>query len=385
MPAGSAPYSPLPSGPTRWRSWTRVGRHPGAGPRRPARPSGLRRVARRRKQCPGRLGRRARPAHAGRMALAGGVTTVRDLGDRNYGTLALRAELAAQPAAGPQVLVAGPPITTVQGHCWFLGGEAPGIDALRSAVAERADRGTDVVKIMATGGQLTPGSHPHESQYTRTELSTVVTEAHRRGLPVAAHAHGPQGITDAAGAGVDSIEHCSFMTADGVARDEQVLRAIAAAGIVVSLTVGFTPTTLPPPPELAARLPQLLAGMRRMHDLGCTITVGTDAGIAPPKPHDVLPYGLVALTHLGFSPTEALTACTAVAAAACRVADRKGALRPGYDADLLAVRGDPTRDITAVHDVVAVYRAGVRVAGASRRPPAPPLGLPPVGTSPLRT
>jgi imidazolonepropionase-like amidohydrolase len=166
---------------------------------------------------------------------------VRDLGDRNYGTLALRAELAAQPASGPQVLAAGPPITTVQGHCWFLGGEAQGIDALRSAVAERADRGTDLVKIMATGGQLTPGSHPHESQYTRTELSTVVTEAHRRGLPVAAHAHGPQGITDAAAAGVDSIEHCSFMTADGVARDEQVLRAIAAAGIVVSLTVGTSP------------------------------------------------------------------------------------------------------------------------------------------------
>ena len=119
------------------------------------------------------LDRRMRAAS--RMALAGGVTTVRDLGDRNYGTLALRAELAAQPAAGPQVLVAGPPITTVQGHCWFLGGEATGIDALRSAVAERADRGTDVVKIMATGGQLTPGSHPHESQYTRTELSIVVS------------------------------------------------------------------------------------------------------------------------------------------------------------------------------------------------------------------
>ena len=127
MPAESAPYSPLPSGPTRWGSWT------------------------------------------------SGVTTVRDLGDRNYGTLALRAELAAQPAAGPQVLAAGPPITTVQGHCWFLGGEAQGIDALRSPVAERADRGTDLVKIMATGGQLTPGSHPHESQYTRTELSIVVS------------------------------------------------------------------------------------------------------------------------------------------------------------------------------------------------------------------
>src|SRR5664280_2633222 len=82
------------------------------------------------------LDRRMRAA--GRMALAGGVTTVRDLGDRNCGTLALRAELAAQPAAGPQVLVAGPPITTVQGHCWFLGGEAPGIDALRSATAERS-------------------------------------------------------------------------------------------------------------------------------------------------------------------------------------------------------------------------------------------------------
>ena len=152
------------------------------------------------------------------MALAGGITTVRDLGDRNYITLALRDELAGDPTAGPELLVAGPPITTTGGHCWFFGGEVDDPAKVRAAVAERADRGVDAIKVMATGGGLTPGSRRTESQFDRAALDAMVDEAHRRGLPVAAHAHAPAGIADAVDAGVDSVEHCAFLTADGVAR-----------------------------------------------------------------------------------------------------------------------------------------------------------------------
>ncbi len=310
-----------------------------------------------------------RARRAARTALAGGITTVRDLGDRDYVTLALRAELADDPTAGPELLVAGPPITTRGGHCWFLGGEVDDPSQLRAAVAKRAELGVDAIKVMATGGGLTPGSLPHVPQFDRDALITIVDEAHRHGLPVAAHAHAAQGIRDAVAAGVDSVEHCSFIGPEGINRDDDILRALIAAGTIASVTFGIPPNDLPPPPLIGPLIPQLAELARRMWDMGVPITIGSDAGISQLKPHDVLPYGATALTEVGATPVEALTAVTVTAARSCGLADRKGALRAGYDADVLAVRGDPTTDIDALLDVVAVYRAGVRVAGAYRREP----------------
>jgi len=321
----------------------------------------------------------AQVRRAARIALAGGVTTVRDLGDRNYVTLAVRDELAwrqgdsSNLANGPELLAAGPPITTAGGHCWFFGGEVASPAELRAAVAERADRGVDAIKIMATGGGLTEGSLPHEPQFDLAALTVVVDEAHRRGLPVAAHAHAGRGIADAVAAGVDSVEHCTFITEDGVATDVDTLVAMAARGTIASLTVGIAPSDVPPPPQIAKRLPALMAQLATIRDLGVSVTIGSDAGMAPSKPHDVLPYGAAALVDVGYSPVQALTAVTVVAARSCDVEDRKGAIRPGYDADLLAVRGDPTVEINALLEVVGVFRAGVRVAGASSRPPSPSL------------
>ncbi|WP_446219322.1 amidohydrolase family protein [Micromonospora sp. IBHARD004] len=96
---------------------------------------------------------------AARTCLAAGITTVRDLGDRGYLALRLRDELATDPASGPQILAAGPPVTASRGHCWFLGGEADGVDGVRAAVRARVERGVDVIKVMATGGEMTPGTH----------------------------------------------------------------------------------------------------------------------------------------------------------------------------------------------------------------------------------
>ena len=144
-------------------------------------------------------------AAASARALHAGVTTVRDLGDRNYLSLMLRGRFPS--TALPHIVAAGPPITTSGGHCYFLGGEAEGETALRAAVADRAGRGCDVVKVMVSGGNLTPGSQPHESQYGLAALQIVVDEAHRAGLPAAAHAHGAQAVADAVEAGFDTLEH----------------------------------------------------------------------------------------------------------------------------------------------------------------------------------
>ncbi len=152
-----------------------------------------------------------------RRALAGGVTTVRDLGDSGYAVLAVREETADDPSY-PRILGAGPPLTTVGGHCAFLDGAAV-TGTIGDAVAERLDRGVDVVKIMSSGGNVTANSTPPWlSQFVVAELREVVDAVHARGIPVAAHAHGSKAIRDAVAAGVDSIEHCTFMTADGTSR-----------------------------------------------------------------------------------------------------------------------------------------------------------------------
>ncbi|MEV4504566.1 amidohydrolase family protein [Streptomyces klenkii] len=308
---------------------------------------------------------------AARATLAAGVTTVRDLGDRGYLALRIREETAKDPTAGPTVLASGPPLTTARGHCWFLGGQAEGVDAIRAAVRERAGRGVDVVKVMVTGGDLTPGSDPFRVQYGHAELLAAVREAHRHGLPATAHAHSAAGIADAVAAGFDMVEHCFFVTEitdesdeddPGVDFDRRVLDDMVRLGVVASLTPGSLPGGPPPPPRIARRFPGLVAGMAAMREAGVGVVCGSDSGISPAKAHGSHPYSIAAMVETGFTPLEALRAATSAAARACGVACRKGCIAPGFDADLVAVAGDPLADITAVHAVTAVFREGVRVA-----------------------
>lgn len=301
-----------------------------------------------------------RMAANARTALVAGVTTVRDLGDRRFLSLDLRERLRAAPSLGPELLVAGPPLTRSRGHCWFLGGEADSVEELRAAVRERAERGCDVVKVMVTGGALTPGFGPHESQFDAGLLAAVVGEAHAVGLPVAAHAHGPDGIRDSVAAGVDSVEHCTWFTADGVDVDWSVARSMAAAGTVVGATLGQRPGGTPLP-AVAARLQTYFSTVVELIRLGVPVVCGTDAGVSPAKPHDVLPRGLLTLTDRGVPFADALATVTTSAAVLCGVDARKGRIAAGYDADLLAVRGDPRQNPAALLDVDRVYRAGVRV------------------------
>lgn len=283
---------------------------------------------------------------------------MRDLGDRGFLALKLREQFEPSGNPGPEIVASGPPITTRRGHCHFLGGVADGPQELRAEVRERAERGCEVVKVMVSGGQLTPGSKPYESQYELADLRLIVTEAHRLGLSTAAHVHGPRSIADAVTAGFDTLEHVSFFTAEGVAADPVTMAAITESGVVVSATVGFVPGMGEPPPPIARRLSAIKENLAGLHRDGGRIIPGTDAGLAPFKPHDVLPYGIAELTGLGMTTIEALRAATSLAADACGLTGRKGRLIPGADADLLAVTGDPLADIHAIHDVAAVMRAG---------------------------
>jgi imidazolonepropionase-like amidohydrolase len=287
-------------------------------------------------------------------ALQAGITTIRDLGDRNYLSLVLRRETAGNPQAGPELLVSGPPITSVRGHCWFLGGEAAGLAELRAAVDARLERRVDVIKVMATGGSVTPGSSMQESQYGLDELRVIVDAAHAAGTLVTAHAHGGKGIADAVRAGVDGIEHCTFLTPAGAAPDWATVRSIVDAGIFVGVTVGGTAPT--------ARLDSVRAMYGRMRREGVRLVCSSDAGVVAQKPHDCLPrvVGEFANFTEG-SAIDGLKAVTSLAAQSCGVGDHKGRIAPGYDADLLAVSGDPSRGLDALRDVQAVFRSGQRV------------------------
>ncbi|MFI5895213.1 amidohydrolase family protein [Actinoplanes sp. NPDC051513] len=297
-------------------------------------------------------------AAAGRAALRAGITTVRDLGDRDYLSLRLRGR-----ADLPTIVAAGPPITTAAGHCHFLGGPtgtAP--DLLRAAVRERAERGADVIKVMASGGTMTPGTRQETSQFTTGQLRVIVGEAHRLGLPVTAHAHGTAAIRSALDAGADGMEHVSFWSADGVDDPGDLIRRIADSQVAVGLTAGVVPMDgVAPPPVVAMRMPRIIANTRALYEAGAHLLIGTDAGIGRPKPHDVLRHALAQTTMIGVPPGEALRLATSTAAAACGLAGRKGRLAPGYDADIVAVDGNPLADLGALLRVRAVFARGVRV------------------------
>lgn len=225
---------------------------------------------------------------------------------------------------------------------------------------------------MTSGGFATAGTQVMLCQFALDELRMVVEQAHAAGLPATAHAHGLPAVHMAMAAGVDGIEHCSFLTDKGIHQSEADLARLARAGTAVCPTVG-TAGTLVPPPNAAATLGKLgmtmeqMVEMRKhrvaqMHAAGVRIISGSDGGIAAAKPHGLLPVSVAFLVEGGVSTVDALASATALAADACGVGDRTGRLRAGYDADLLVVDGDPVADISCLSRPAAVFAAGRRAS-----------------------
>ncbi len=242
------------------------------------------------------------------------------------------------------------------------------MDALRHAVRERAERGAGVVKVMASGGVLTPGTDLTACQFTLAELRAVVDETHRLGLPVTAHAHGLPAVERSLAAGVDGIEHCSCMTGTGVATPPELAAGLAARGVLVCPTVGWMPG-VDPPPHVQARLAAVgatvemhLAHVARLFRAGVTLLAGTDAGTGPARPHGGVAHAVADLVaECGVPAAEALTAATARAARACGLGGRAGRLAVGYDADLLVADGDVRTDVTALQRPRVVVSRGREV------------------------
>lgn len=196
-----------------------------------------------------------------RDQLQAGVTTVRDLGDRNFCVLDRRDRQLSGPVTEPAIFASGPPLTSRDGHCHYLGGAVSGTTEIVAAVAERAERGADIIKVMASGGVNTPGSDVMRTQFSTADLQLIVDQAHAAGLAVTAHAHGTPAVEQAIAAGVDGIEHCSGVTDRGFGDvSDDTVAALARSGIVVCPTIGLDQAmmkSMSPPPHLKAALDRL--------------------------------------------------------------------------------------------------------------------------------
>jgi imidazolonepropionase-like amidohydrolase len=318
-----------------------------------------------------------------RTQLASGVTVVRDLGDRDWVAVAHRDRQRAcsgatgtDPADEPTVLASGPPITSPGGHCYAMGGEVSGPDEIARAVRERADRRVDVVKVMASGGMTSAGTDVLGTQFSDDDLTFLVHEAHRHGLPVTAHAHSLPAVEQALAAEVDGLEHASCLTERGFRMPDAVLGLLAERQIPVDAALGSPPVAAFAQAPAAVRAqfertgltPEVfrdarLAIIRRMHEAGVLFLAGRDSGISSFLTHGSIWDSIAFYIDAGAPTTVALAAATSAAADACGVGDRRGRIRPGSAADLLLVGGDARADVARLADVRVVIRAGTPVAG----------------------
>ena len=297
------------------------------------------------------------------LHLRAGVTSVRDVGatDGLSIDIARAVELGVIP--GPRVVAAGRAIAMTGGHGWFLGREADGVEAVRHAVRSELKRGAGCIKLMASGGVYGHAEEPGSPQLTVEELRAGVEEAHKAGRKVAAHAYSVEAVNNALSAGVDSIEHGSFI-------DRATAERMRELGTYLVPTLSVYEAMSARGPELGApeyiqrKTAEVLEASREAfrlaQQIGVPLAAGTDCG-APGHPHGTLPEELGVMVDAGATPLEALRYGTSAAADLVGLAGEVGALEPGKKADLLAVGGDPLRDIGALRDVRLVLRDGSRV------------------------
>jgi imidazolonepropionase-like amidohydrolase len=315
----------------------------------------------------------ARALANARAALHAGLTTVRDCGGKNRIVQRARDLIRSGAAEGADVLACGAPITTRTGHCHWLRQIADTQDEVRAAAERMLTEGADFLKVMATGGNMTPSSDPMRAQYDPETLTLIADLGRRAGRHTAAHVLSRAALPGAVAARVRTIEHCDWrIEEDRYEFDPELARRMLDQGQYVGLTMSgiarraFLPQVRRLNLGAVRRLDQRFACERRMIDFGLPFTLHSDAGVRL-TPVDRFDLGLrAAVIELQLTPAEALRAATATAAEAIGLTDR-GTLSAGKRADLLVVRGNALEDLACLANVEAVMKAGRWVVGAGAR------------------
>jgi imidazolonepropionase-like amidohydrolase len=309
-------------------------------------------------------------AEHARLALFAGVTTVRDLGSADGAALAVRDAIDRGTMMGPRILAAGRPLTTTSGHCHWFGRHADSGEELLRAIAELAEIRADVAKVMLTGGMSTPGSNPFATQYSVEQLAPAVAEAHRLGLRVATHVLCTAGVRVAIAAGIDTLEHGWTITGGPQDFEPAVAREVAEAGIVGSVTAHHSLRSLLSDGESGAgnlaELRRRLAPHRALAAAGVPMVVHSDAGPGPTRYEEFAQSVRAFALGMGTTASEAIRAATSVPAGALGLSDELGTVAPGRLADLVAVDGDPTKDLRVLANVRSVFLGGRRIINDGR-------------------
>ena len=308
-----------------------------------------------------------------RLTLEAGFTTVRNVGAGDFSDVALRRMIHAGVVPGPRILAAGHSIGSTGGHCDTNGynpgifdpdirvGVADGIDQVMASVRYQIKQGADVIKFCATGGVLSEGDAVGVQQYTLDEMRAIVQAAHLADRKVAAHAHGTEGIKTATRAGVDSIEHGSMLDDEAIAlmkehgtflvptrMAQEAVEGQAKAGILTGLRA-----------EKALFIaPRASESFKKAVRAGVKIALGTDAGVFT---HGTNGHEFTLMVEAGLDPMKAIVAGTSAAAELLGLSHEIGAIKPGYTADIVAVKGDPLADIKLLERVDFVMKDGAVV------------------------
>jgi imidazolonepropionase-like amidohydrolase len=307
-------------------------------------------------------------ARHARLTLEAGFTTVRNVGAGGYADVALRDAIRAGDVPGPRMLVSGPALSITGGHGdenflapqYHASGEgvADGVDAVMAKTRQNIKFGVDVIKFMATGGVLSEGDNPALAQYSPEEMKAIVDTAHGLGRKVAAHAHGAQGIKYAVLAGVDSIEHGSYINDEDIQLMKQhgtyLVPTIWLCDWLLEnyQKLGMTPNMVE---KMKTVLPVARQNVAHAFQSGVKVAFGTDAAVYP---HGMNAREFAVMVKLGMTPLASIQAATVNAADLLGWSERVGTLEAGRFADLIAVEGDPLGDVRVLESVKFVMKGG---------------------------